>query len=178
MGFCVVTGGTLIQLGGQCEGPCGPHATLARIRPDETMKRIIWVLGLLLVGCGGAGMTDYKPVTEKTKFDEEALLSASASALEARGYVASTDHDASSVTTREKEISVSSVPKLSYKYTWEVTTKGGTLTIKSTCTQNSSMKRTKFEDCGDERPERLIQEAKALKTDILKRAKGDSSVAP
>jgi hypothetical protein len=143
-----------------------------------TMKRIAWVFALTMLGCGGAGMTDYKPVSERTKFDEEELLSASSAALEAKGYVAATDHDASSVTTREKEIAVSSVPKLSYKYTWEVTTKGGTLLIKATCTQNSSMSRTKFEDCGDDRPERLVKEQKEIRDDILKRVKGGSRVAP
>lgn len=142
------------------------------------MKRIGWVLSLLILGCGGAGMTDYKPVSEKTKFDEDALLGASASALEARGYVAATDHDSATVTTREKEVATSSVPALSYKYTWEISTKGGRLVIKSTCKQNSSMSRTKFSDCGDERPARLIAEQKALRTDILKRAKGDAGVAP
>ena len=57
------------------------------------------------------------------------------------------------------------MPRLSYKYTLKIVTAGGTLAISSTCKQNSSMAREKFEDCGDERPQRLREEQKSCGRD-------------
>jgi hypothetical protein len=82
-----------------------------------------------------------------------------------------TDPEKFSVETREKETAVSSVPRLSYKYSWKIVTSGGTLAISSSCTRNSSMAREKFESCGDERPKRLRDEQEELRSAILKRVK-------
>ena len=46
------------------------------------------------------------------------------------------------VETREKEVAVSSVPRLSYKYTWQIQTREGSQSIISTCKDNSSTDRT------------------------------------
>jgi hypothetical protein len=129
-------------------------------------------LPLALAACGG-GMASYKPVQEKTKFSEDDLFQAAVSVVESKGHPV-TDRDSTSYTikTREKEVSVSSVPRLSYKYQYTIVTKGGTLHISTTCTENSAMKRTEFEDCGDERPERLIKETDEIRAAILARAKG------
>ena len=135
---------------------------------------LVWAL--LLCACG-AGMKSYQPVNEKTKLSEEDLFRASVNALEARDYVAISDSDRFYVETREKEVAVSSVPRLSYKYTWQIQTKDSTLNINATCKENSSTDRTKFEDCGDERPEKLLKEQKELREDILMRAK-TASTAP
>jgi len=137
-------------------------------------RRIHFVWALLLCACG-AGMTAYQPVNEKTKLSSDDLFSASVKALEARDYVATTEPDRYYIETREKEVAVSSVPRLSYKYTWQIQTKDSTLSITATCKENSSTERTKFEDCGDERPDRLIKEQKELHEDILKRAKTASA---
>ncbi len=129
---------------------------------------------LSLWACG-AGMKSYQPVNEKTKLTEDNLFRASINALEARKYVAISDSERYFVETREKEVAVSSVPRLSYKYTWQIQTKDSTLSIISTCKENSSTDRTKFEDCGDERPDRLLKEQKELREDILMRAKTASA---
>jgi hypothetical protein len=128
-------------------------------------------LPLLLAACG-ASMVSYKPVNEKTKLPEDALFQAATSVLETKGHPI-TDRDPTTYTikTREKEIAVSSVPRLSYKYEYTVVTKGGTLLISTTCRQNSEMKRTEFEDCGDERPQRVVDETEKIKTAILEKAK-------
>jgi hypothetical protein len=123
-----------------------------------------------MVGCG-AGMQAYKPLKEKTKFNPDALLNASIQALEERDHETIVDREKYTVDTREKEIAVSSVPKLSYKYTWHIETKDGDLSIGSTCKENSAMKRTEFKDCGDQRPEKLVKDQGALRSDILARAK-------
>jgi hypothetical protein len=129
-----------------------------------------WILALALSGCG-ASMKSYQPVNEKTKHSEDDLYTASVAALEARDYVAIQDRERYLVETREKEVSVSSVPRLSYKYTWQIQTREGSLSIISTCKENSSTDRTKFEDCGDERPDKLVKEQEDIRQDILMRAK-------
>jgi hypothetical protein len=123
-----------------------------------------------LCACG-ASMKSYEPINEKTKMSADDLYRASINALEARKYVAISDSERYYVETREKEVAISSVPRLSYKYTWQIQTKDSTLSITATCKENSSTNRTKFEDCGDERPERLLKEQKELREDILMRAK-------
>ena len=135
---------------------------------------LVWAL--LLSACG-AGMKSYQPVSEKTKLSEDDLFRASVNALEARDYVAISDSERFYVETREKEVAVSSVPRLSYKYTWQIQTRDSTLSITATCKENSSTDRTKFEDCGDERPDKLLKEQKELREDILMRAK-TASAAP
>jgi len=117
-------------------------------------------------------MVSYTPVQEKTKLSSDALFQAASSVLEEKGHPI-TDRDSTTYTikTREKEIAVSTVPMLSYKYQYTVVTKDNTLTITTTCRQNSSMKRTEFEDCGDERPSRVVDETEKIKTAILDKAK-------
>jgi hypothetical protein len=122
--------------------------------------------------CAGADMEPYLPTAQKTKFSPDTLFAASTKALEDKGYVTTNaDRERYSVETREKETAVSSVPRLSYKYSWKIVTAGGTLAISSSCKQNSSMAREKFEDCGDERPKRLRDEQEELRSEILERAK-------
>ena len=133
-----------------------------------------WSLAAALAStaCAGADMEPYLPTAQKTKFAPDTLFAASTKALEDKGYVTTNaDPERYSVETREKETAVSSVPRLSYKYSWKIVTAGGTLAITSRCTQNSSMAREKFEDCGDERPKRLRDEQEELRSEILERAK-------
>ena len=93
-------------------------------------------------------MEPYLPTAQKTKFAPDTLFAASTKALEDKGYITTNaDPERYSVETREKETAVSSVPRLSYKYSWKIVTAGGTLAISSRCKQNSSMAREKFEDC-------------------------------
>src|SRR5687767_7712218 len=130
------------------------------------------LLAISLSACAGAEMEPYLPTAQKTKIAPETLFSASTKALEDKGYVTTNaDPERYSVETREKETAISSVPRLSYKYSWKIVTAGGTLAISSSCKQNSSMAREKFEDCGDERPKRLRDEQEELRSEILERAK-------
>jgi hypothetical protein len=138
---------------------------------------LVSALALALCACG-ASMKSYQPVNEKTKLSEDDLFRASVSALEARDYIAISDRDRYFVETREKEVAVSSVPRLSYKYTWQIQTKDSTLSITSTCKENSSTQRTVFDDCGDERPEKLLEEQAELQRDIMERAKHASAPEP
>jgi hypothetical protein len=128
-------------------------------------------MGLVVCGCG-AGSSSYEPVSQKTKFTPEDLLSASINAVESAGHPPrQIDREKFSFETREKEVAVSSVPRLSYKYYYRISTAGGKLSIDTSCTENSSLSREKFSDCGDDRPDKVIEEQEKLKQDILARAK-------
>jgi hypothetical protein len=121
--------------------------------------------------CTTSDMQAYTPVKQKTAHSEDTLRHAARQALEAQDYVAvSTDERPSVLETREKEVFVSSVPRLAYRYSFRVDTKGGQLSIDSTCKHNSAMAREAFEDCGSERPQRVLDEQEKLRAAILERA--------
>jgi hypothetical protein len=123
------------------------------------------------MGCGGADMKTYTPVKEKTKFAPEVLFTASQRAIEASGHVTTEiDREKYTLETRQKEVFVSSVPRLSYRYRYRVSTTGGILTLDTDCQQNSAMNRTEYESCGEERPKRLIEEQDEIKQKILELA--------
>ncbi len=133
--------------------------------------RLVLLASLLVFGCASESMLAYSPVKEKTKLSEDVLFTATRRSLDANRFIAIESSEPFTLTTREKEVFISSVPRLAYRYTFIVTTQGGTLSIRASCVQNSAMSREKYEDCGEERPERVIREQKALHADILKRAK-------
>jgi hypothetical protein len=139
------------------------------------MRSVIPGLALaaaLASACTTSDMQAYTPVKQKTAYEEDRLRDAARQALEAQDYVpVSTDARPSLLETREKEVFVSSVPRLAYRYSFLVDTKDGVLTIDSSCKQNSAMGREDFEDCGSERPQRVIDEQKKLVAAILERAK-------
>jgi hypothetical protein len=133
---------------------------------------------LLVAGCASAGMRNYTPVSEKTSYPPEDLLYAARAELDASGHdVVRMEPGEFWLQTREQEVAVSSVPRMSYKYAFKVTTAGGTLSISASCKQNSSTDRTKFEECGKERPKAVIEEQKRLKDAILTRAKSEEKEA-
>lgn len=135
-------------------------------------------LALLVAGCAGAGMRNYTPVSEKTSYPPEDLLYAARAELDASNHdVVRMEPGEFWLQTREQEVAVSSVPRMSYKYSFKVTTTGGTLSITASCKQNSSTDRTKFEECGKERPKAVIEEQKRLKDAILARAKSEQKEA-
>jgi hypothetical protein len=118
--------------------------------------------------CGGPTMATYTPVDEKTKYPEESLFEASRKATENLGYIPHVlESPAHSLETREKQVAVSSVPRLSYKYSFHIETTNGQLSITAACTQNSATNEHDFKECGDERPERVVKELDALKKEIL-----------
>ena len=129
------------------------------------------------VACSPSGMRAYTPVEEKTKFSGEALHLATRKTFEMSEHpIVLNDPGSGTITTRLKEIATSSVPRLSYRYSYKVGTQGGVLTIDTTCTQNSTMAPTEFTDCGADRPGRIGLEQTTLRDKILKRAAkiGDS----
>lgn len=117
-------------------------------------------------------MDAYTPVKEKTRYDADQLLSAAEQSMRDLGYrTVKLDRSSHRVSTREKEVGYSSVPRLSYKYSFQVETTGGQLVIEADCKMNSAMSREKFSDCGDERPDRVLDELAALRKAILEEAK-------
>jgi hypothetical protein len=109
------------------------------------------------MACGGAGFQSYEPVHTKTKLEPDQLLTAAQRSIEKLGYqMVGLDRATHTVRTREKEVGYSNVPRLSYRYSFRIETKGGVLKIDAACEQNTSMNRTEFSDCGDERPQHVI----------------------
>jgi hypothetical protein len=133
---------------------------------------LLLVSGLSTAACGGAGMRSYQPVEEQTRFDSDQLFGAAQRSFDKLGYMPTNlDRSAHTLSTREKEVGYSSVPRLSYKYAFTVETAGGRLHIVAHCTMNSSINREKFEDCGDDRPQLVLDEMAKLKEKILEVAK-------
>jgi hypothetical protein len=123
---------------------------------------------LYAAGCGGAGMNTYTPVHQKTKYSADSLHIAARDAIDQLGYQpAGSDAQAHVIETREKQIAVSSIPRLSYKYAFKIETANGVLEINATCVQNSATSENSFQDCGDDRPQRVINEQKKLLKRIL-----------
>jgi hypothetical protein len=127
---------------------------------------------LVVSACGGAGFKSYEPVAEKTSLDQDQLFTAAQRTIEKLGYQpVKFDRAGHTVSTREKEVGYSSVPRLSYRYSFTIETQGGQLSITVSCTMNDSLNREKFEDCGDERPDRVLDEMEALRAEILETGK-------
>jgi hypothetical protein len=121
-----------------------------------------------VAGCGTAGMTTYTPVHQKTKYSPDSLHIAARDAIDQLGYApAGGDAGAHVIETREKQVATSSIPRLSYKYSFKIETSNGVLQIEATCVQNSATSESTFKDCGDDRPQRVVNEQKKLAKRIL-----------
>jgi hypothetical protein len=128
--------------------------------------------------CSTANMTTYAPVNEKTKYSDDVLLSAAKGAAEELGFRVVAGEGSTTFDTREKEVATSSIPRLSYKYTFHVETSHGELVIQSTCVANSTTSEAEFKECGDDRPARVVQLQTALHKRTLERAKTEQARAP
>jgi hypothetical protein len=141
------------------------------------MEGVARVLGLgvlvaLQTSCAGAEKEVYTPVQEKTKLEESTLLQASVRALEEMDYeIGLEDTDAYMVRSRMHEVSVSSIPKLSYRYYFTIKTAEGTLRISVSCEENSALDKKKFETCGDEAPSQIVEDQRQLHDKIIVIAK-------
>jgi hypothetical protein len=125
----------------------------------------------IAIGCGGANMATYTPVSEQTKFSADSLYSAARDAADQlKHQPRAADSQSHSLDTREKEVATSSIPRLSYKYSFHIETGGGLLAITAACTKNSATSEHTFHECGDDRPERVVQELATLKARILELA--------
>jgi len=120
-------------------------------------------------------MTDYTPVNEQTKFSEDVLFRASRDAAEHLDLRVTASDSGTAFDTREKEVATSSIPRLSYKFSFHVETSGGMLVIKANCVKNSTTSEAEFSDCGDDRPAKVVELQAALRKQALERAKSDDS---
>jgi hypothetical protein len=130
------------------------------------------------VACSTANMTSYTPVEEKTKYKEDTLFRSARDAAEELGFVVTAGEGSATFDTREKEVATSSIPRLSYKYTFHVETQGGVLSIKATCSKNSTTNEGEFKDCGDDRPKRVVDLQEKLHKLTLARAKKNKDNSP
>ena len=132
------------------------------------MKYLLLSALVSVAACGGAGMKTYTPVHQKTKYSADSLHIAARDAIDQLGYQpAGGDSEAHVIETREKQVAVSSIPRLSYKYAFKIETTNGVLAIDCSCVENSATNEGSFKDCGDDRPQRVINEQKKLLKRIL-----------
>jgi hypothetical protein len=125
--------------------------------------------------CTTANMTDYTPVNEQTKFSEDALYRGARDAAEHLDLRVQAGEGGTSFDTREKQVATSSIPRLSYKFSFHVETSGGMLVIKANCVKNSTTSESEFSDCGDDRPAKVVELQAALRKQALERAKANES---
>ncbi len=91
------------------------------------MRRLLIIVltAVPILGCTTEEMRAYTPVKEKTRMSEDVLLTAARRSLDANRFVAIEKSEPYSLTTREKEVFTSSVPRLAYRYTFDIMTEGG-----------------------------------------------------
>ena len=123
-------------------------------------------------------MTTYAPVNETTKYSEDVLFTAAEKAAEDIGLRPVSGEGSTTFDTREKEVATSSIPRLSYKFSFHVETTGGVLVITANCSKNSTTNESTFGDCGDDRPERVVDLQAALMKHTLERAKTEQARSP
>ncbi len=118
-------------------------------------------------------MTAYTPVDEKTSSSAKALYDASIASLEDLGYnIDKQDPATFQITTVQRTHNVSEMSQTKYRYVWNVSTADGRLGIKLSCDMNSGTHATKFEPCGSEAPQHLVDEQQKMHDTILKRVHG------
>lgn len=128
---------------------------------------------MLAAGCNSAHMTAYTPVDQKTSASAKALYDAAVASLEDMGYnLDKLDPEDFEISTVQRTHNVSELSQTKYRYVWNVTTADGRLGIKLTCEKNSGTHATKFESCGAEAPQHLVDEQDKLRDAILKQAHG------
>jgi hypothetical protein len=127
------------------------------------------------VACSTANMTTYAPVDEKTKYPADVLLTAAEKTAEDLGLRVIAGEGSSTFDTREKEVATSSIPRLSYKYSFHVETTAGILSIQANCSSNSTTDESDYTDCGDDRPAQVVKLQAALRKGTLDRAKTEQA---
>jgi hypothetical protein len=130
-----------------------------------------WTLLLLAGGCGGPSMAPYSPVEHKTELAPQKLYAAAEGVLLDHGYnIAKREPAGFRLETEERRIAGSEIKKDKYHYVWIVEASGGALKIRIDCKRTSG---ADSEDCGSERPAKLVSEQDKLVTEILREAGGD-----
>jgi hypothetical protein len=127
-------------------------------------------LALLLAGCGGPTLVAYQPVEQKTELAPEKLYAAAEGVLLDHGYnIKTRDAAAFRLETEERRIAGSDIKQDKYHYVWIVEAGSGALKIRIDCKRTSG---ADSEDCGSERPEKLVKEQDKLVQEILREAGG------
>jgi hypothetical protein len=135
------------------------------------MSRWLLVLAALLAACGGPPMAPYSPVQKETNVSPQKLYAAAEGALLDQGYlIAKRDPDGLRLETEKRALLGSEITKDKYEYVWIVETAGGTLKIRLECRLSSERA---GEECGDERPEKLVKQQQRLVDQILSEATTD-----
>jgi hypothetical protein len=114
----------------------------------------------ILAGCTGPAMAPYSPAERRTELAPEKLYAAAEGALLDGGYlIKERDPAGHRLETEPRTLLGSEIDKDKYRYWWIVETGGGTLKLRLSC---QHVEGDETEDCGDERPEKLVREQDEL----------------
>jgi hypothetical protein len=137
------------------------------------MSRALLALAAIVAACGGQPMAPYSPAEKRTELSAQKLYSAAEGALLDQGNsIAKADPQNFRLETKKRALLGSEISKHKYEYVWIVETAGGTIRIRLECRSGTA---SGGEDCGDERPEKLVKQQARLLDQILTEAGGDQS---
>lgn len=152
---------------------------MSRPTPTVVLRQALarWLLPLLcvsaltLVDCNRPVFVPYAPLEQKTELDEKKLYAATEGALLDRGYLfQKRDEVALRLVTKPRTITgAEGDPR--YKYVWIVDTAGGTLKLRLMCQE--SRPDAEPRSCGDETPEKILKEQRAIADQAIAEARGD-----
>lgn len=135
------------------------------------MKRCVaWVpLSFALAACGGPPMAAYSPGEKNSDLPADKLYAAAEGALLDHGYlIEKRDPSGFRLETQKRTMAGSEIKQDKYEYSWIVETGGGKLKIRLECRRASG---ADSEDCGAERPEKLVKQQEQLIEEILSEAR-------
>jgi hypothetical protein len=128
------------------------------------------IFALFMAGCGQP-QTAYSPYEKKTAVDPKKLFDAAEGTLQDRGFsIATRDAGAFRLVTEPRTLLGSQISKGKYQYAFVVETAGGTLKIELKCQSKSAT--TDVGPCGDQAPEKLVNEQQQIAQHTLAEAQG------
>jgi hypothetical protein len=149
----------------------GKPPSYTSVLASPFVSKITLALAAMVVACGGQPMAPYSPVEKNTDLSPRTLYAAAEGTLLDQGYlIARRDPERLRLETQKRTLLGSEIRKDKFEYVWIVETAGGTLRIRLECQRTSG---AQSEDCGDERPERLVKQQNQLVDLILAEARGD-----
>ncbi len=124
-----------------------------------------------LVDCARPVFVKYVPLEQKTELDEKKLYAATEGALLDRGYLFQTRDEATHHLVTRPRLLTGGEGEAEFKYVWIADTAGGTLKLNLRCQKTGGP--AEPVSCGEETPEKIMKEQRAIADQALKEARGE-----
>lgn len=126
---------------------------------------------IALLDCDRPVYVRYAPLEQKTEIEEKKLYAAAEGALLDRGYLFQRrDAEKLHMVTKPR-ILTGSESEARFKYVWLVDTAGGVLKIELKCQETKP--EAEPVSCGEETPEKIVKEQRAIADKALAEARGE-----